>query len=241
MADDVVQTNRAWNDKPLNERPVDHVDEVVVDDDVEDQSTSDAAPGAAMGGIGGAVTGAIAGSMTGPGGALLGAAIGGIAGAVASGAAVGAVDLIDHDDAIKGEAPVVTTDAYDTTIAATVDTTTTPPLRTWDANQSTTPAYAGAVTAASRFEDWDSDFRSNWQTNYYGAGSTYEQYEPAYRFGYDLYADPRYTNRDWSEFETEARGDWEYSQPGTWERFKNSIRYGWDRAKNAVTGQRYAA
>jgi uncharacterized protein (TIGR02271 family) len=59
------------------------------------------------------------------------------------------------------------------------------------------------------------------------AGTPYAEYEPAYRYGYDLGTNQRYHGRDWAALEADARRDWEARQPGTWERFKDAVRYGW--------------
>jgi uncharacterized protein (TIGR02271 family) len=90
-----------------------------------------------------------------------------------------------------------------------------------------------AVTPDSlqRGSAWDDDFyRRDWQTNYATQGGRYEDYEPAYRYGYSLRDDPRYANRDWSAIEPDVRRDYETRYPGgTWERMKAAVRRGWDR------------
>jgi hypothetical protein len=60
----------------------------------------------------------------------------------------------------------------------------------------------------------------------------YADYEPAYRYGYDLGMNERYRGRTWGDLETDFRRDWEVRQPGTWEKFKDAIRYGWDRVRS---------
>jgi hypothetical protein len=80
------------------------------------------------------------------------------------------------------------------------------------------------------YEDFDSDFRTDFSTRY-GSGERYEDYEPAYRYGYGLASDSRYQGKDWDAFETTARGDWERDNPGsTWERVKAAVRHAWNRA-----------
>lgn len=80
----------------------------------------------------------------------------------------------------------------------------------------------------SRFEDHDSDFRSDWDANYRSTGYGYERFQPAYQYGWQLGA--RYTGRDWNDFESEARSDWERSHPNdAWQDFKSAVRSGWDR------------
>jgi hypothetical protein len=97
----------------------------------------------------------------------------------------------------------------------------------------------GGMTGSPRrtgtYDDYVTDFRSDWQTNYAAAGGRYEDYEPAYRYGSTLASDERYRDRDWNDFEMDARRDWETRYPGgTWERFKAAARHGWQR----VTGRR---
>jgi len=52
------------------------------------------------------------------------------------------------------------------------------------------------------------------------------EYEPAYRYGYDM--GERYPDKDWQTLEPGIRQGWDTWHPGTWERFKGAIRYGWD-------------
>jgi len=83
------------------------------------------------------------------------------------------------------------------------------------------------------FAKYDSDFNSYYNTNLKNSGYTYEQYEPVYRYGYNLAYDPTYRDYDWNRLEPEARRRWEERNPGTWEQFKDSVRYAWDKARGA--------
>jgi uncharacterized protein (TIGR02271 family) len=96
-------------------------------------------------------------------------------------------------------------------------------------------------TGTMRFEDYDTDFRNNYQTRYANSGLTYDQYSPAYRYGYDLANNQRYAGRRWEDIQNDVRTDWERRNPNSkWDQFKDSVRYAWDRAatgaKNTVTG-----
>lgn len=64
-----------------------------------------------------------------------------------------------------------------------------------------------------------------------GSEYSYEQSEPAYRYGYTLANDERYAGREWTDIEADARRDWESSNQGTWEDFKDSVRNSWERAR----------
>lgn len=84
----------------------------------------------------------------------------------------------------------------------------------------------------SNFDAYDADFRKNFTSTYGNKGKnyTYEKYMPAYRYGHDLTSDSRYSGKDWSAFESDARRDWEtrYSGQGAWEDVKDAVRYAWD-------------
>jgi len=81
------------------------------------------------------------------------------------------------------------------------------------------------------FAAYDADFRSHYKTTLAGRGHGYERWAPAYRYGYDLAADKRYATRDWGTIESEARRRWEEGGHGTWEEFKDTIRYAWDKVR----------
>ncbi len=85
------------------------------------------------------------------------------------------------------------------------------------------------TTGTTMSNAYDAEFyRSDYDTNYNNSGYTYEQYEPAYRYGYTLASDDRYRDRDWTSVEGDIRNRWEESNPGTWENFKNAVRRAWD-------------
>jgi uncharacterized protein (TIGR02271 family) len=92
------------------------------------------------------------------------------------------------------------------------------------------------MSRTRNYDTFASDFRSDFQNRYGRQGSTWEQYEPAYRYGYDLYENPAYRGRDWTSIEPNIRRDWETRRPNSWEQFKDSIRYAWDKATGAERG-----
>jgi hypothetical protein len=90
------------------------------------------------------------------------------------------------------------------------------------------------TTHAADFNTYTSDFRNHFSTTMAGTGYTFEQYEPAYRYGYDLATNDRYRNRSWSEVEPEARQYWNERNPGTWDQVKGAVQHAWDEVKNAI-------
>ncbi|MEX2673169.1 MAG: YsnF/AvaK domain-containing protein [Phycisphaeraceae bacterium] len=79
-------------------------------------------------------------------------------------------------------------------------------------------------------EQLDQDYRQNFESSYADTGETYDQYSPAYEYGRQLAVDPHYGNRDWESVEPEARERFEQDNPGTWDKFRDSVRYGYERA-----------
>lgn len=83
---------------------------------------------------------------------------------------------------------------------------------------------------------YDDDFRTHFKSRYGTDRSLrYEDYAPAYQYGYTSASDERYRGRSWDEVEPTLRTDYERRYPNSaWERFKDSVRYGWEK----VTGRR---
>ena len=81
------------------------------------------------------------------------------------------------------------------------------------------------------YRNYDNDFRQHYETTGSKSDYSYEQSEPAYRYGYTLANDDRYSGRDWNDVEPDARREWESRNEGTWDNFKDSVRYSWERAR----------
>jgi stress response protein YsnF len=133
-------------------------------------------------------------------------------------------DVDEHTETVRGTArrKDVEVDRDVATRTQTVRSTT--PGKAVDVDQS----EAVPAVAPTGFSAYDADFRQHHRTIFLTRGE-YAEYEPAYRYGYDLGTNERYRGRDWTVLETDARRDWEARHPGTWERFKDAIRYGWDK------------
>lgn len=88
---------------------------------------------------------------------------------------------------------------------------------------------------ANTFEEFETDFQTHFNDNYRGTSYNYNQYRPAYRYGYNLAASPRYTNSDWRDVEPEARMQWERNNRGTWDQVKDAVRHGWVCTRESIT------
>ena len=94
------------------------------------------------------------------------------------------------------------------------------------------PAGTGMRTD---YNQYDPLFRTHYQTAYSSTGRSYEEYQPAYIYGYDLAENPQYRDRSWEQVEMDARRSWEREHQDTlWDDIKDAVREGWMR----VTGQR---
>ena len=87
------------------------------------------------------------------------------------------------------------------------------------------------------------DFRRHFDARYGATGGNYDEYAPAYNYGYAMAADPRYRGKRFDEVEPDLRSDYGRRYPNSaWERMKDSIRYGWDKvtgkASSATAGTR---
>jgi len=51
----------------------------------------------------------------------------------------------------------------------------------------------------SDFNTYEADFRNHFATTMIGSGYTYEQYQPAYRYGYNLAINHLNHERDWKD------------------------------------------
>ncbi|MEG4247705.1 hypothetical protein QUB37_10685 [Microcoleus sp. AT3-A2] len=83
-----------------------------------------------------------------------------------------------------------------------------------------------------------------WQSNYSSrpyvdTSATYEDYQPAYRTGYEGYSRYGATGKKYHEIEDDLRRDYETNRGKskvTWEKAKPATRDAWDRVERAVPG-----
>ena len=73
-------------------------------------------------------------------------------------------------------------------------------------------------------------FRSHWEKTLSYTGGTYQEYDPAYRYGQSMAGNPGYKDRPFGEVESELRVTWERRHPqSAWDKFKEAVKEGWDR------------
>lgn len=93
------------------------------------------------------------------------------------------------------------------------------------------------------YNRYSSDFRRHFDTNYGDMDFGYDDYDPAYRFGYSLANNDRYDDYDsWDELEADARREWEQAKDtaeDAWDDFKGAVRYAWENVKDFFDGDDY--
>jgi hypothetical protein len=84
----------------------------------------------------------------------------------------------------------------------------------------------------------DSYWRQNFSSRPYASGQSYDDYRPAYQYGYD--AASRYRGRRFEDVEPELSRGWDQAGAGgaslTWAHVKNAVRDAWDRVERAMPG-----
>jgi len=129
------------------------------------------------------------------GGAFAGGAAGGVAGAAIAGAAAGSA---------AGPAGTVIGAAVGAVVGGLAG-----------------KAIAERINPTAEDAYWRENYTSR---PYVASGTRYEDYQPAYRYGYERY--PEYHGRSFDEVEPEMRQDWD--------RYKGDSRLTWDQAKHAT-------
>lgn len=84
-----------------------------------------------------------------------------------------------------------------------------------------------------------SQWREVWETSPYAGGdSTFEDFEPAYRYGWD--ARDRFSGRSWDpSLERDLESGWDKAKGRsrlTWERAQQAVRQAWDRLERKLPG-----
>jgi hypothetical protein len=80
------------------------------------------------------------------------------------------------------------------------------------------------------------EFKDHYDHHYAGSGYGYNQYRPAYQYGYELATDTRYKTMEWSTLEAQARRGWDEATLGLWDQYKDAVRFGWERGVIAQRG-----
>lgn len=80
----------------------------------------------------------------------------------------------------------------------------------------------------------DAYWRENYKTRPYATNSTYDEFAPAYRYGWESRA--KYPDRTFDSVESDLEGGWDRAKANSrleWEKAKNASRDAWDRVSDS--------
>ncbi len=85
------------------------------------------------------------------------------------------------------------------------------------------------TTGEGDWAHYDAMFNHDYMTRFGGGEYGYDYYQPAYRYGFDLAMNPRYSGYTWVQLEPEVRQDYERrGLRGAWDDVKDAVRYAWE-------------
>ncbi|MEG4318899.1 MULTISPECIES: hypothetical protein [unclassified Microcoleus] len=106
-------------------------------------------------------------------------------------------------------------------------------------------AFSGGLAGKGVAESIDPTVEdAYWQNNhqsrpYADTSTTYEDYQPAYRTGYEGYSRYSSTGKSFNDLENDLQRDYETNRGKsnvTWEKAKHATRDAWDRVERALPG-----
>lgn len=102
-------------------------------------------------------------------------------------------------------------------------------------------AAAGAVAGNSFASEFDATEEAQlWRDRYrlrpyYLSGTTFEHWEPAYRFGWESARRPEHAHRSFDDLEDELAAEWRKERQAVgddWRLYRDAVRDAWDRIRN---------
>ena len=80
----------------------------------------------------------------------------------------------------------------------------------------------------SGFETHSTRLRGDYDTRFAKSGMSFDEFNWASRYGYEIAGDEQVRGKEWSALEPSVRDTWESHNRGTWDRFKDAVRHGFD-------------
>ena len=93
---------------------------------------------------------------------------------------------------------------------------------------------AKAIDPAAEEAYWRQNFSGR---TYVDPGTSYNEYAPAYRYGWESYS--RYADRKFDEVESDIERGWDKAKSGSslaWNKAKNAVRDAWHHVERAIPG-----
>ncbi len=96
----------------------------------------------------------------------------------------------------------------------------------------------GGIAEAVNPTDYTKHFESTYQSApYYAAGRDWNDYQPAYKYGYDTYG--QYRGQRFEDVEPQLERDWNSTKANSrlgWNEAKGAVRDGWHHIERAMPG-----
>jgi uncharacterized protein YcfJ len=96
----------------------------------------------------------------------------------------------------------------------------------------------GSVAEAVNPTEYNKYFESNYRNApYYSAGRDWNDYEPAYKYGYDTYG--QYRGQRFEDVEPQLERDWNSTKANSrlaWNEAKGAVKEGWHHIERALPG-----
>jgi hypothetical protein len=102
-------------------------------------------------------------------------------------------------------------------------------------------AAAGAVAGNSFASEFDATeearfWKDGYQARpYYRSETTFEHWEPAYRFGWESARRPEYAHRSFGDLEDDLAAEWRKEREAVgddWRLYRDAVKDAWDRIRN---------
>lgn len=148
----------------------------------------------------------------------------------------GVTDAQSHADAIRSGGAVVTVKLDDDRAedAAQIMRSSS----SGSAAPPETPRKEAPIShdSGASWRDQISHFRAVHRIEF--GGADFDEFEPAYHYGWDVGSDERLRDQSWSGFESAMQVDWERRYPdGEWGRVARAVRLGFDYARAEVAAE----
>lgn len=94
---------------------------------------------------------------------------------------------------------------------------------------------SASVPKEQSFSNYEPQYRQHFDSEYGDKDYRFEDYEPAYRYGHTFGASDRYQGRDYKSVESDLQNSYEEEHGrGTFERYKDAIRHGFESARKRL-------
>jgi uncharacterized protein (TIGR02271 family) len=94
------------------------------------------------------------------------------------------------------------------------------------------PIATGITARAGSFDSITDSCRTHYTSNFKDSGYSFDDYSHAYRYGYEMSGSDNLRGREWSSLEGDVRSTWETKNKGTWDRFKDAVKYGYEQGRH---------